>query len=919
MLSVHKQETCVPSRFYEMSRERSGAVAIAVPERIGITFAELAAASEICALGLDDLGVRRNDRVGILLPNSPATITTFIGVISRATAAPLNPAYGAAEFEFYLADLNVKALMIDSASDSVARRVAKDHGIPVIDVAPLAPGSAGFSGLPVKGSEAVFAKDPVRIDDVALVLHTSGTTSRPKIVPLTHRNILSSTENIIGILKLSDSDRCLTIMPLFHIHGIMVTISALLAGGQVCPVGFDPQRFFTIFDDFKPTWYSAVPTMHQAILRVAASHSESVGRGKLRFIRSSSAALPLRVKTELEKVFDTPVLEAYGMTEAAHQMASNPLPPKERKPGSVGLAAGPQIAIMDSQGKLLSAGQIGEIVICGANVFQGYENNHRASAEAFTAGWFRTGDQGYLDAEDYLFLTGRLKDIINRGGEKISPAEVDEVLLNHPAIEQAITYPIPHATLGEDVAAAVVLRQGARLSEKEIREYVAVRMSGFKVPQRVMIVVEIPKGPTGKIQRRSVAEKLGLLDASGTKLKADSTYAAPSRTLECQLVQLWEELLQVRPIGIHDNFFELGGDSLLAVQMILRTEKLVGKRVPLASLFACPTVSHLCHAMAADHFGEISSLVIELNSGGTQPPLFFLHGDIMGGGFFSVNLAQAVGSDRPMYVLSPHGLYGETIPRSVEEMAASYVRILRTVKPNGPYLLSGYCKGGVVAFEMARQLERDGEAVASVLMIAAAGWSKRYRFLRVMTKLIALLSGLNEDQRLELFNKGRYRFPFSEEFQRYYLRRIAEFRTMRFGDQLKWVGNKFTNGKQKPMSSVSEQQVNFENAINQPTFRALDLAHAKTLEAHRPGPYSGKVVLLWPLEDRLRLANEWKRLAPRIEVHRVPGSHTDCVTTHIASLGKHMKAWLDELDPPEPLGVAHQMGDNLGQARLAQG
>jgi acyl-CoA synthetase (AMP-forming)/AMP-acid ligase II/thioesterase domain-containing protein len=896
MLSLNKQKDSVSRRFYEIAREERSAIAI--PESAAITFADLVAESEICALALDDLGVRRNNRVGILLPNSPATITTFIGVTSRATAAPLNPAYGAAEFEFYLADLNVKALMIDSASDSVARRVAKNHGIPVIDVPPLAAGSAEFSGLPDKRNGAVLARDPVQIDDVALVLHTSGTTSRPKIVPLTHRNILSSTENIIGTLKLSDSDRCLTIMPLFHIHGIMVTISALLAGGQVCPVGFDPQQFFAIVDDFKPTWYSAVPTMHQAILRIAASHRGAVERSRLRFIRSSSASLPVRVKAELEKVFNAPVIEAYGMTEAAHQMASNPLPPKEQKPGSVGLPAGPRIAIMDDRGNILSSGETGEIVIRGSNLFPGYENNQFVSAEAFSAGWFRTGDQGYFDAEGYLFLTGRLKDIINRGGEKISPAELDEVLLSHPAIEQAVTFPVPHPTLGEDVAAVVIARQGAAVSEKEIRDYIAARISGFKVPQRVLIVAEIPKGSTGKIQRRRIAEKLGLLDPNGTELKADSTYAALPGTLESQLVQLWEELLGVRDIGIYDNFFELGGDSLLAVQMMLRFEKLVGKRVPLATLFAGPTVSQLCHAVHSNRFGEASSLVVELNSSGTLPPLFFLHGDLMGGGFFSLNLAQAVGSNRPIYVLNPHGLNGESIPKSVEEMAASYVQILRTVQPKGPYWLSGYCKGGVVAFEMARQLEQNGEAVASVLMIAASGWKKRYRSLRLMTKLIALLKGLNEDQRLELFNRGRYRFPFSEELQRYYLRRIAEFRKMRSSDQLKWFVHKFRKEIQKATSaSLDEKKINFENTIKQIQFQSLDLAHTKALEAHMPGRYSGKLALLWPLEDRMRLAEEWKRVAPTIEIHRVPGSHTDCVTTHVTSLGKCMKAWLDELNP----------------------
>jgi oxalate---CoA ligase len=896
MLSLNRQKESVSRRFYEIAREERSAIAI--PESAAITFADLVAESEICALALDDLGVRRNNRVGILLPNSPATITTFIGVTSRATAAPLNPAYGAAEFEFYLSDLNVKALMIDSTLDSVARRVAKDLGIPVLDIAPVPTGSAGVCGVPSKRPGVVLGKDAVQIDDVALVLHTSGTTSKPKIVPLTHANILSSTENIIHTLNLSSADRCLTIMPLFHIHGIMVTLSALLAGGQVCAVGFDPQKFFAIVADFKPTWYSAVPTMHQAILRVAASYSGAVDRCGLRFIRSSSASLPVGVKAELEKVFNTPVIEAYGMTEAAHQMASNPLPPKEQKPGSVGLPAGPQIAIMDDRGKILSVEETGEIVIRGLNVFQGYENNQRASAEAFSAGWFRTGDQGYFDAGGYLFLTGRLKDIINRGGEKISPAELDEVLLSHPAIEQAITFPVPHPTLGEDVAAAVIARQGVAVSEKEVRDYVGARISGFKVPQRVLIVTEIPKGSTGKIQRRGVAKKLGLLDPSATELKADSTVAALAGILESQLVQLWEELLGVRHIGIHDNFFELGGDSLLAVQMMLRFERLVGKRVPLATLFSGPTVSQLCHAVHSNRFGEASSLVVELNSSGTLPPLFFLHGDIMGGGFFSLNLAQAVGSNRPTYVLNPHGLNGESIPKSVEEMAASYVQILRTVQPKGPYWLSGYCKGGVLAFEMARQLEQKGEAVASILMIAASGWKKRYRTLRLITKLIAPLKGLNENQRLELFNRGRYRFPFSEELQRYYLRRIAEFRKMRFSDQLKWLVNKFRKEIQEPTSaSLDEKKINFENTIKQTQFQSLDLAHTKALEAHMPGPYSGQVVLLWPLEDRMRLAEEWKRVAPAIKIHRVPGSHTDCVTTHVTSLGKCMKAWLDKLDP----------------------
>jgi acyl-CoA synthetase (AMP-forming)/AMP-acid ligase II/thioesterase domain-containing protein/acyl carrier protein len=898
MMLSQKQKQTVWSRLCDLARHKRDAVALTVPGRAAITFADLAVEGEYYGQMLDELDVRRNERVGILLPNCPATVTTFIGVASRATAAPLNPAYGRAEFEFYLTDLNVKALLIDSALDSAARHIAKDLGIPVVDVSPAENGRFAQVKCPERQIGKPQVEDAVGNEDIALVLHTSGTTSRPKMAPLSHANILSSTENIIRTLELTSADRCLTIMPLFHIHGIMVTLSALISGGEVCPVGFDPQRFFSIVDEFKPTWYSAVPTMHQAILRGTVPHRDTVERCRFRFIRSSSAALPVRVKAELESVFNAPVIESYGMTEAAHQMASNPLPPRERKPGSVGLAAGPEIAIMDDRGSFLAPGETGEVVIRGANVFQGYENNQQASAEAFRSGCFRTGDQGYIDADGYLFLTGRIKDIVNRGGEKISPAEVDEVLLNHPAIEQAITFPIPHPTLGEDIAAAVIAHQGAEVSEKEIRDYVAARVAAFKVPQRVLIVSEIPKGPTGKIQRRSVADKLGITDAGGTKFKVESSATIVAGTLEANLVQLWEELLQVRPIGIHDNFFELGGDSLLAVQMILRVEGLVGKRVPLGGLFAGPTVSQLSHAIESDRFGKASSLLIELNSSGTQPPLFFLHGDIMGGGFFSLNLAQILGANRPVYVLNPHGLNGESIPKSVEDMAAYYVEMIRKVKPKGPYLLAGYCKGGMVAFEMARQFEQQGEGVDLVLMVASSGWRKRYRALRFITKFVALLKGLNEDERLEIFNRGRYRFPFSEELQRYYRGRIVELRNMRFVDEVKWFIGKLSkqSQKDKPLS-LDQKQINYENIIRQTQFQNLDLGHTKALEAHQPSFYSGKVVLLWPLEDRMRLAKEWKQVAPNIEIHRVPGSHTDCVTTHVASLGNKMKAWIDKFPP----------------------
>ncbi|MFN0316783.1 MAG: acyl--CoA ligase, partial [Burkholderiales bacterium] len=437
----------------------------------------------------------------------------FFAVASGCTAAPLNSSYKADEFEFYLKDLNAKLLIVEAGKPTPALEVAQRLGLAVAELTPTPEHGAGTFKLASRGAALAPVKNEAAIaDDVALVLHTSGTTSRPKIVPLSQRNVCTSARNIRQTLALSDADRALNIMPLFHIHGLIAGLLApLSAGGQVCCTpGFDALQFFRWMEEARPTWYTAVPTMHQTILARAGKNQTVISANPLRFVRSSSSALPTQVIRELEATFNAPLIESYGMTEAAHQMASNPLPPKVRKPGSVGIAAGPEVAIMDQGGNLLPSGATGEIVIRGANVTLGYQNNPKANAEAFTHGWFRTGDQGVMDDEGYVTLTGRLKEIINRGGEKISPREVDEVLMDHPAVRQVVTFAMPHDKLGEDVAAAVVLKEGVSATEKEIREFAGQRLAPFKVPRTIVFLDEIPKGATGKLQRIGLAQKLGL-------------------------------------------------------------------------------------------------------------------------------------------------------------------------------------------------------------------------------------------------------------------------------------------------------------------------------------------------------------------------------------------------------------------------
>lgn len=490
--------------------------AFGAPDRPWLSYAGLRQLAGDVATQLAGFGITSGDRVAIVLPNGPEMAAAFVTIAQAATTAPLNPAYKQDEYEFYLDDLSAKALVVMAGDEgpAVAAAIKLDMLILRLDVDDAAP--AGRFSLSTDTPVTPVAPKAVTPEDVALILHTSGTTSRPKIVPLLQSNLVASALNIKSALALTPSDRCMNVMPLFHIHGLIAAVSAsLAAGGSIwCAPGFDALRFFGWMQAAQPTWYTAVPTMHQAILSRAPRNADTIAAVPLRFLRSSSASLPAQVMAALVETFDAPVIEAYGMTEATHQMASNPLPPRAQKPGSVGIAAGPEVQIAHETENHLIDG-VGEIVISGANVTPGYESNPDANAKNFFMDngkrWFRTGDQGSLDSEGYLSLTGRLKEIINRGGEKISPLEVDGILMDHPAVGQVVTFALPHPKLGEDVAAAVVLREGTEASEADIRSFAKERLAEFKVPRKIVIMDEIPKGATGKMQRIGLAEKLGLV------------------------------------------------------------------------------------------------------------------------------------------------------------------------------------------------------------------------------------------------------------------------------------------------------------------------------------------------------------------------------------------------------------------------
>ncbi|KAK4965635.1 hypothetical protein LTR66_012109 [Elasticomyces elasticus] len=500
----------------------SDATAIIVPgsPALTISYKQLSADVSSFQQKLAKLGLTPHAAVSIALPNSYPFIVSFLAASwQRAIAAPLNSAYKQSEFEFYIDDLSSAIVLVPQGqADGPAVKAARKYKSAVAECywngkeVVLDVKDAGK--LAGKGNQPVEKAQP---EDTALVLHTSGTTGRPKAVPLSHRNLTRTMKNIQQTYQLTPADRTMLVMPLFHVHGLLAGFLApLLSGGSVIvPGAFSASSFWKNFNEYQANWYTAVPTIHQILLKSPPPNPKP----NIRFIRSCSSPLSPKTFHELEKIFDAPVLEAYAMTEAAHQMTSNPLPPAKRQPGSVGIGQGVEVKILDQEGKEMPQGSEAEICIRGENVTAGYLNNPEANKSSFTKdGFFRTGDQGKMDQDGYVFITGRIKELINKGGEKISPIELDNQLAQNPSVSEAVSFAIPDEMYGQDIGVAIVVKDGQKLSADDLRNWLKERVAKFKLPKKVYFTDNMPKTATGKIQRRMVAEAMSKQDQPKAKL-----------------------------------------------------------------------------------------------------------------------------------------------------------------------------------------------------------------------------------------------------------------------------------------------------------------------------------------------------------------------------------------------------------------
>ena len=679
------------------------AVALVEPNGDKLTFAALQNRINAIAHGVTQAGIARTDVVALILPDGVRLMTNFLGVAAAAGCAVINPALRRAEMVTVLSDLEARAIIVDPAAAGAAEDLASELRISILNLASCA--------------EAPPPEAPAD-SDVALLLHTSATTGRARIVPLTHSNLHAMAANTRGILSLSSDDRFLSMMPLFHLQGLLSSLATILAGGTaICTAGFDVAAFLSWVDEYRPTWYTAGPTLHHAILPLIESHPEILDRAPLRFVRSIGAPLSQALLELLEHTLRAPVLEGYGMTEAG-AITSNA--PDCRRRGSAGRTTGSQVAIMSDAGDFLPPGLDGEIVVRGPAVMSSYRSHPEANRLAFRAGWFRTGDLGRLDADGFLFVTGRIKDIINRGGEKILPGEIEEVLAAHPAVVEAVAFGVAHPTLGEDVAAAVVLRAGSHVDESEVRRFAGERIADFKLPRRIFFLETIPKGATGKASRADLTARF--------KLEIDATRMAPDTDAGQRLARIWQRILKSDNIGVRDNFFELGGDSLALTLMMAEADIDLSPQ-DRAEFLASPTIETLerIETRLPARRSETAATVA-LQPEGSRVPFFCIPGAGENSYHFT-DLSRELGKDQPFIVvrdprpLAQRGVY------TVEQHAELFWEAIRRVRPSGPYVLGGYCYGGIVAFEIARRLLAAGQDVRMVVLfeVPTPGYPKVVR------------------------------------------------------------------------------------------------------------------------------------------------------------------------------------------------
>lgn len=720
-----------PDRFLPLkhwAEETPAATALAAPGYQPLSYSRLWNHLEATRQSLHAAGVQPGEIVAVVTRQGPEALSAYLAIACEFACAPLNPALAEPEFRSHLSRLGARTLLVqdDLAPQSVA--VARELGMGVARISTEPRPRAGEFII----ASIEMPSRPGRTIQSALILPTSATTGRPKLVPLSQTNLQALAATSSRAAQLSAADRLLGVMPMFHLHGLSSASAQLFRGGAViCTSGFDANRFQDWLDELNPSWGSFNPAILRVILALQRERPQLLQRWPFRFVRTAGAVAEPQLVASFEKLFGTPVLDAYGMTEASGITRETV---GARKPGSVGQSIGPEITIRDKSGRILSAEEEGEIAVRGATVTSGYLDEPDANSIAFQNGWFHTGDIGHLDRDGFLYVTGRKKEMINRGGQKIFPTEVDQALARHPAVLDAAAFAISHPTLGEDLAAAVVLRSGASANEPDLRRFLGTQLAPYKIPRSIVFLESIPRTASGKVKRADVAEQIG--SVREPPAAAHQEVSPALQAIRSKLFEIWRRVLETPEIGMQDDFFRLGGDSLSAALMLAETERslhISRGALGRVELFDNLTIQALVQVLSeadarkglqpaanASHANDILAFRTE----GSRTPFFCFPASSLDP-FYLRHLAKNLGQDQPFYVVSPAQDRGSRLLK-VEDIAERAISAIRSVQACGPYFIGGHCYGGVLAFETARRLLARGERLAPLVLldVPAPGYPK---------------------------------------------------------------------------------------------------------------------------------------------------------------------------------------------------
>lgn len=827
-------------------------------------------------LQLRQAGFGRDARIGIMLPEAPQAAVAIVAIACAAVAVPIDPRLGPAELDQFLQQLPLDALLIGSDSEQ-GQRAAERHGLALIK-AELAEDGTPALLLDMPGAAQPAADELPLPDAPAFILRSSGTTALPKLIPFSHRNMLTAARKWQRWFGLDGGDRCLCVSAPYYSHGLKVTIlTPLLAGGSVAfPLSPAVVDLHEWFDALRPTWYSAGPALHRAVLEAATTHPEGLGAHRPRFASSGGAPLGQDIIDAFEQAMGFPLLEHYGSSEAA-QIAVNT--PAERKNGSVGRPWPETLSIVDEQGLPVPNGQRGEIRVRGATVMPGYLGDP-ALNDVLREGWFHTGDIGSLDEHGFLYLHGRLREVINRGGEKVSLPEVDAALLRHPAVADAAAFAVPHPRLGQDVAAAVVLHPQTGVSPSELQNFLRGELVYFKVPRRVQVIDALPRGLTGKVLRHRLADAYVEQRSERARQAGASEAASP---LEQQVLALWRRLLKTEAVGPQDNFLDCGGDSLLATEMLTELEQMLGRVIPESVLVEAETARELAERL--ENLAAHVIPVIDFNAQPGRTALFWFHGDFAHGGYYIRRLARLLGSQQPLTAIAPHGMGDEPIPESVQQMARERLPLILERQPEGPYRIGGYCNGALVAFEAARLLIEAGHSVEIVALIDpptanVRPWSRA--ILRTLDRVLP-------DSYLARAYEALSRFGETSKWP--YPKRLANLAWKLTHRSTRMVQKRLA-GHVPPPPTARDREV-----------RVRFLQYSLVMARYLPQRIDAPVVYF----SADYTSRAWRNMGASFESYDVLGGHHRCVKDYTASIATPLRALLEDSAAPMPAqsGLRH--------------